>query len=120
MTKLESFFHPGETLITQSKIGWTVFGPNPHIKNRPLTRCNLVRFSEELLEKKVDVLLHELFAERPHDFNCAPSVDDKVVLKKYKSSIKVIDNRFQRALPFKKGEVEMPITTRMRLIECSS
>ena len=54
------------------------------------------------------MLLHESFAEQPHDFNCAPSVNDKVVLEKYKSSIKVIDNRYQIALPFKKDEVEMP------------
>ena len=44
--------HPNEPFIGHCKIGWTVFGPDPHLKNRPLTRCNLVRFSDEILEKK--------------------------------------------------------------------
>ena len=52
--------------------------------------------------------MHESFAERPNDFNCAPSVDDKVVLEKYKNSIKTVDNRYQIALPFKKENVEVP------------
>ena len=52
--------------------------------------------------------MHESFAEHPHDFNCAPSVNDKVVLESYKNSIKVVDDRFQIALPFKTGKVEMP------------
>ena len=68
----------------------------------------LTRFSDKILEKKLDVLLQESFAERLHDFNCAPSVDDKVVLEKYKSSIKIINDRFQIALSFKKNEVEVP------------
>ena len=52
--------------------------------------------------------MHESFAERPHDFNCAPSVDDKVALEKCKNSIKTVDNRYQIALPFKKENVEVP------------
>ena len=56
----------------------------------------------------VDVLLHESFAERPQDFYHALSIDDKVVLEKYKSSVKIVDNRFQTALPFKKSYVEVP------------
>ena len=52
--------------------------------------------------------LHESFAVWPHDFNCASSVDDKVVLEKYKSSIKIVNDWFQIALPFKKSEVEVP------------
>ena len=59
------------------------------------------------ISKKVDLLLHELFAEQPHDFNHAPSVNDKVVLEKYKSSIKAIDDRYQIKLPFKKADVEV-------------
>ena len=50
----------------------------------------------------------ESFAERPHDFNCAPSVNDKIVLNVYKSSIKTVENRFEIALPFKKRNVEVP------------
>ena len=52
--------------------------------------------------------MHESFAERPRDFNCAPSVDDKVVLHKYKNSIKTVKNRYQIALPFKKENVVVP------------
>ena len=106
--KIRKPCYPNEPFVGRCKIGWTVFGPDPHLKNKPLTRCNLVRFSDEILEKKVDVLLHESFAERPHDFNHAPSVDDKVVLEKYKSSIKIVNDRFQIVLPFKKSDVEVP------------
>ena len=53
------------------------------------------------------MLLHESLAERPHDFSCAPSVDDTVVLEKYKSSIKIVNDQFQIALPFKKSDVEV-------------
>ena len=52
--------------------------------------------------------MHKSFAERPHDFICAPSVDDKVVLEKYKNSIETVDNQYQIALPFKKDDVEVP------------
>ena len=63
------------------------------------------RLSDEIVEKKFDTLLQESFAERPHDFNHAPSVNDKIVLEKYKGSIKAIDNRYQIELPFKKDNV---------------
>ena len=56
----------------------------------------------------MDVLLHESFAERPHDFNHAPSVNDKIVLEKYKNSIKTVDDRYQIELPFKKDDVNVP------------
>ena len=48
----------------------------------------------------MDLLLHESFAERPHDFNQAPSVNDKIALDKYKNSIKNISNRYQIELQF--------------------
>ena len=72
----------------------------------------------------MDILLHESFVDHLHDFNCAPSVDDIVVLESYKKSIKVVDNRFQIALPFKKGKVEMPdnysyvLFTMLKLEQC--
>ena len=56
----------------------------------------------------MDLLLHESFAEQPYDFNQAPSVNDKIVLEKYKNSIKNIDNRYQIELPFKKDHVNVP------------
>ena len=65
-------------------------------------------FGRDFRKKKLAMLLHESFAERPHDFSCASSVDDKVVLEKYKSLIKIGNDRFQIALPFKKSEVEVP------------
>ena len=49
-----------------------------------MMRCNFIRTRDELLEKKVDALLYESFAERPHDSNQAPSVEDKIVWQKYK------------------------------------
>ena len=65
--KIRKPCNPGEPFAARCKIGWTVFGPAPHLKNKPLTRCNFIRLSDEILEKKVDVLFHESFAERPHD-----------------------------------------------------
>ena len=56
----------------------------------------------------MDVLLHKSFAKRPHDFNYAPSVNDKIVLEKYKKSIKTIDDRYQIELPVKKDDVNVP------------
>ena len=90
------------------KIGWRVFGQEPFLKNKPFTRCNFVRLSDEFLEKKADALLYESFAERPHDFIQAPSVNDKIVLRKYKESIETVDNRYHIGLPFKNDDVSMP------------
>ena len=66
-----------------------------------------MRLSDDVLEKKVDLLLHESFAEKPHDFNQASSVEDKIVLNKYHETIKNIGNRFQIALPFKEKEINL-------------
>ena len=52
--------------------------------------------------------MHESFAERPQDLLHTPSVNDKFVLGKYKSSIKIVDDRYQIELPFKKDDVEVP------------
>ena len=52
-----------EPFAVRCKIGWTVFGPDPYLKNKPITWCNFVRLSDEMLEKKVDLLFHESFAE---------------------------------------------------------
>ena len=75
----------GEAFACLCKLGWTVFGPDPYLKNKPMTRCSFVHVSDDVLEKKVDLLLHESFAERPHDYNQAPSINDKIVLNKYKN-----------------------------------
>ena len=72
-----------------------------------MSRCNFVRVADDLLEKKVDLLLHELFVERPHDFNQAPSVNDKAVLSKYKESIQNIGGRYQIEFPFKQEVVNL-------------
>ena len=64
-----------------------------------MTCCNFMRISDDILEKKVDLLLHESFAEKPHDLNQAPSVNDKIVLSKYKESIQNIGGRYQIELP---------------------
>ena len=52
--------------------------------------------------------MHESFAERPHDFNQAPSINDKIVLQKYKKSIENIGGRYQIPLPFKKDTLNLP------------
>jgi hypothetical protein len=103
-----------QPFLAHCKIGWTAYGPDPGLRNKPLTRCNLVRCADEILEKKIDTLLHESFAERPHDFNCAPSVNDKIVLNDYKNSIESVGDRFEIALPFKKKMSKFPIIILMR------
>ena len=55
------------------------------------------------MEKKVDLLLHESFAENPHDLNQAASVEDKIALNKYNETIGNVDNRFQTHFPLKKN-----------------
>ena len=42
-----------QPFLAHCKIGWTAFGPDPGLRSRPLTRCNLVRCTDELLEKKL-------------------------------------------------------------------
>ena len=73
-----------------------------------MTRCNFVRISDDILEKKVDLLLRESFAEKPYDFNQAPSVNDKIVLSKYKESIQNIGGHYQIELPFKQEVINLP------------
>ena len=94
--------------MAHCRLGWTAYGLDPNLRSRPLTRCSLVRSSDELLEKKIDTLLHETFAKRPNDFNSAPSVNDKIVLDKHKDSIKTVNIRYQLVLPFKKENVLVP------------
>ena len=96
-----------EPFAAKCKLGWTIFGPDPYLKSKPMTRCKVVCFSDEILDKKVDLLLHESFVERPHDFNQAPSVNDKIVLDKYKKSIKNNGNRYQIQLPFKQNDINL-------------
>ena len=79
--------HPGEPFGRLCKLDWTIFGLDSHLKSKPRTRCNFVCVADDMLEKKVDFLLHESFAEKPHDFNQALSVNDKIVLNKYRNSI---------------------------------
>ena len=57
--KIRKPFHYDEPFVARCKIGWAVFGPDLYLKNKPLTRCNFVRLPDEMLEKKVDILLHE-------------------------------------------------------------
>ena len=74
--------------------GFTVFEPDPYLKNKPMTRCNFVCIADDILEKKLDLLLHESVVERPHGFNQAPSVNDEIVVSKYKKSIQNIGSRY--------------------------
>ena len=61
-----------------------------------------------MLNKKVIFLLQESFAERPHDFNQALLVSDKIVLDKCKNSITNIGDRYQIGLSFKQDNVNLP------------
>ena len=93
--KIRKPFHYNEPFVARCKIGWTVFGPNPIWKINPLLDVILFLFRMNII-KKLDVLLYESFAERPHDFNHALSVNDKIVLEKYKKIYKTtIDDRYQ-------------------------
>ena len=38
--------HSDQPFLTHCKLGWTAFGPDPNLRNRPLTRCNLVHASD--------------------------------------------------------------------------
>ena len=46
--------------------------------------------------------MHEAFAENEHDINIALSVEDNVVLNKYRESIAVNNNRYTISLPLRK------------------
>ena len=50
--KIRKPCNPGKPFTRLCEIGWTVFGPNPYLKNKPLARCNFVRLSDEILEIK--------------------------------------------------------------------
>ena len=69
---------PDEPFFAKSKLGWLAFDRDPYLKIKPMVQCNFIRASEELLEKKVDLSLHKSFAERPHDFTQAPSINEKL------------------------------------------
>ena len=78
-----------------------MFGRDSHLQSDPIVKCNYVRVSDEMLEKRLDTLIHESFAEKHHDTNTVPSVEDKVVLQQYRESIKVENDRYIIGLPFK-------------------
>ena len=106
--KIRKPCNSNEPFVGFCKLGWTVFGPDQYLKNKPITRCNFVCISDDTLENKVDLLFRESFAEKPHDFNQAPSVNDKIVLSIYKESIKNIGGRYQIELPYKQEGINLP------------
>ena len=59
-------------------------------------------------KQQLDTIIYESFAKKPHDSNVAPSVEDKLVLKSYKNSVKNVGGRFEIGLPFKNENVELP------------
>ena len=61
-----------------------------------------------MLEKKVDLLLHESFAEKPNELNQVPSVNDKTVLNKFQNSMKNIGGGYEIAFPFKEKNINLP------------
>ena len=50
--KIRKPCHQNEPFVACCEIGWTVFGPDLHLKNKPLTWCNFVCLSDKTLEKK--------------------------------------------------------------------
>ena len=74
-----------------------------------MASCSLVGVSNETLDKKLDgLLLHEQFAEKSYYQTVAPSIEDKLVLKKYNNSIKNIGSRYEIGLLLKKKDVTLP------------
>ena len=53
-------------------------------------------------------MLHESFADGPHDYNQAPSINDKIVLSKYKELIQNIGGRYEIELHFKQENINLP------------
>ena len=89
-------------------LGWVPYGRDSNLKAESLVRCNYIRTVDEKLEKRLDTIIYESFAEKPHDSNVAPSLEDKLVLRSYEKSVKNIGGRFEIGLPFKNENVELP------------
>ena len=56
--------NPDQPFLTHCKLGWMAFGPDPNLRSRPLTCCNLVHASDELLEKRL-MLCYRVFCWAP-------------------------------------------------------
>ena len=107
-SKVRTPFKSDQPYIAKCLLGWVPFGRDSNLKAESLVRCNYIRTVDEKLEKRLDTIIYESFAEKPHDSNVAPSVEDKLVLKSYENSVKNVGGRFEIGLPFKNENVELP------------
>ena len=107
-TKIRKPLKLDQPYIARCSLGWVPFGRDSKLKNESLVRCNYIRTVDEKLEKRLDTIIYESFAEKPNDDNIAPSVEDKLVLNSYKKSVKNVNGRFEIGLPFKHENVELP------------
>ena len=51
--KLRKPANPGEPYVGLCKLGWTIFRPDPYLKSKPMTRCNFIHVSDDMLEKRL-------------------------------------------------------------------
>jgi hypothetical protein len=51
--KVRTPINPEQPFLAHCKIGWTAYGPDIGLNNKQLTHCNLVRCSDEMIEKKL-------------------------------------------------------------------
>ena len=77
-----------EPFVARCSLGWSVYGPDRHLKDYKLTRSNIVYIFNKDLNIKIDKLLEEQFAEKIYDNTEIPSIEDKLVIKKYENFTK--------------------------------
>ena len=46
-----------EPFAAKCKLGWTIFGPDPYIKNTPMLRSNVIWHSNKPFEKKLIIII---------------------------------------------------------------
>ena len=83
-----------EPYLSHCFLGWCAYGCDRLLNCKLVSPSSVVRVSNEILDKKLDALLSEQFAERLHDQSAPFSVEDELVAEKYSNSIKEIDNRY--------------------------
>ena len=108
-SKIRKPFKSDQPYIGKCLLGWVPYGRDSNLKAESLVRCNYIRTVDEKLEKRLDTIIYESFAEKPHDSNVAPSLEDKMVLRSYEKSVKNVGDRFEMGLPFNNENVVLPV-----------
>ena len=94
-SKVRKPFKPDQHYMAKCLLGWVPYGRDSKLKTESLGRCNYIRTTEEKLEKRLDTIIYESFAEKAHDDNVASSVEEKLVLNFYKKSVKNVEGRLK-------------------------